>query len=168
MKKILLLTLSVMTSYISYSQDSTIYKSTMRSNKFIYDENSIKIYAGQELSISYKIEENNIKNLKLNSVEKSNILDLNDVSKAVLRVNSDSNLVIICKIVKEEDDSYMTFLIVNNPFGKSLKYKAKYFSRNLGEYKETDVLEIKPGISGIENWPFAIADFILYDLQLIE
>ena len=162
MKNIFSFSLFMFVSLAVFSQDSLAYKADKASNKFVYAENTVKIFAGQQISISL----NNKKILKLIDKGESKITDMSKMTLNVLKQNGEKNIIVDYNILKQDDGTFMTFLIVNNPFEQPLSYKAKMFSKKTNTYVETNVLDIQPGISGVETWPYAIPNFGLYDFTV--
>jgi len=164
MKKILSLLLFICVSTAAFSQDILAYKADKETNKFIYGENTVKIFAGQRITITFS----NKKALKLLDQEKSNLTDFSNASTSMLKQNSEKNIVVDYNIVKLDDGKLMTFLIVNNPYKKPLSYKVKMYSQKTNTFVDTDVLDVQSGISGLENWPYPISSFVLYDFTVKE
>lgn len=165
MKRKYLLLLLFFPPAISFSQDSTAYKFGIAENKVIYSGSTIKIFAGQKISISADNKTGKLGSLKLIDSGRTQIINMNLISR-VLQQNGEKNISIDFNIIQQDDGKSHSFLIVNNPYKEALTYKAKIYSRRDNSYIETSIWDVSPGISGIEHWPYPIADIILYDFSL--
>ncbi|MFT3911372.1 MAG: hypothetical protein QM737_18260 [Ferruginibacter sp.] len=167
MKSAFFFTTFMFVSLFSFCQDSMAYKLKTLENGFIYSKNTIKLYINQRYSIKTKEIDGKIEIEKLLDSTQSHITDLNYVS-LLPKQNAGKNICIDFNVLDDENSrsKYKTVLIVNNPYKEALSYKAKIFSNKAGGYIETSVLDIRPGISAIETWPYKIYDIILYDLSI--
>ncbi|HXU27803.1 MAG TPA: hypothetical protein VN698_11280 [Bacteroidia bacterium] len=165
MKKIFsLLLLFMFVNIAVFSQDTLAYKADKVTSNVVYSNNTVKIFAGQKISISL----NTKTGVKLIGKEESKLTDISKISTNVLKQNSESDIVIDYNIIKQDDGKLITFLIVNNPYKKPMSYKVKMYSQKRNAFVDTDVLDVQPGISGVENWPYAIPSFVLYDFTVKE
>ena len=168
MKIISLLLLNFIINPISFAQDPTSYKINKQENKYVFSENSIKIFDGQRIFISTKNQTGRLEGLKLVDTAESKIKDYSKLMTYVLRQNGEKNICIDVNIVIDDNKKSQTVLIVNNPYKGTMSYKAKIFSKKENDYIETSIANVEPGISGIELWPYPITDFILYDFIIKE
>ena len=155
----------MLTALGSYAQDPVAYKITISNNTFVYSGNTIKIFSGQRISVSAVNNNGKLENISLLDTGRTKIESANIIN-VLLQQNAEKNICIDFNIVRQEDGKPNTFLIVNNPFKKALAYKAKIFSKQINDYEETSIWDVEPGISGVEHWPYAISDIILYEFVI--
>lgn len=165
MKASLILVMCLLTALDLFAQDSVAYKTTISNNTFVYSGNTIKIFSGQRISISAINTNGRLENLTLLDTGISRIESANFVN-VMIRQNAEKDICIDFNVVRQEDGKFNTYLIVNNPFKKNLRYKAKIFSTRINDYEETSIWDVEPGISGVEHWPYSISDIILYDFVI--
>lgn len=144
----------------SISQDLEAYTTSQSGNRIIYSGHTIKLFAGQRITISQ-----NVNQLTLIDTARSRIVDMNFMPR-ILEQNAEKNICLDFNIVAGEDGKPNTILLVNNPFKDTLTYKAKIYSSKTNSYEETSIWDVSPGVSGLEHWPYAIGDIILYDFKL--
>jgi hypothetical protein len=167
MQKISLLFLSSFLTLLSFSQNNSFEKIEKAANRFIYTGNVIRIFDGQRICILSEkdADDGSLKNFQLADSGSSRFGSAEEVMTNVVRQNNEKNICIDYKIVPDKNRK-STYLVVNNPYKQTLYYKAKIFSVKTNTYVETSIYPVEPGISGIEHWPYAIDDIVLYDFVL--
>jgi hypothetical protein len=167
MKKSILIILIIITRSVAFSQDTTSFNIGKTENKFVYSQNTIKIFKGQRISVKSISSKGQLNELQLVDTTESKIVSHSKLGLNVLQQSNEANITIDLNTI-EQDGKTITYLIVNNPYKGTLTYKAKFFSRRSNDYIETSIYPISPGIYGIETWPYPIADLILYDFTIKE
>jgi hypothetical protein len=151
-------------SLSSNSQDTAAYKQSRSENKFIYQQHTIKIFAGQRICLQTSNDFGKLEGMKVFDSSKTSVTKgENSASLTVVDQNEEKSLCIDFSVKKSSDGKTTTFLIVNNPFKGMLTYKAKIYSKLTNNYEETSIGFLLQGISGVESWPFELMDIILYD-----
>jgi len=168
MRKTILFLCVVLTKSVAFSQDTATFKVGKTENKFVYSQNTIKIFKGQRISIKSSNSNGQLIELQLVDTTESKIASPSKLGLNVLQQNNERNITIDFNTIQLDDGKVATYLIVNNPYKGTLTYKAKFFSRRTNEYIETSIYPVSPGISGIETWPYSITDLILYDFTIKE
>ena len=59
-------------------------------------------------------------------------------------------------------------LTIENPFQKSLHYRAMINLMNQNRWRKTSVVQVLPGLSSIEMWPDIITSIALSGFEFIE
>lgn len=165
MCKILSIFFVALISTTAFSQDTMLYKVDSAQNKFVYKDNTIKLFAGQQIIVSARQGSEKIKSFKLKKIDTSTITDGNLILN-ILKHSDKENLCIDFNVVKDSSGKWSTILVVRNPYGKKLGYKAKMFNTRSNSFVSTSIWDVQPRVVGLEHWPYAIPSIILYDFTL--
>jgi hypothetical protein len=171
-KKALPLLLLTIASLSTFAQLDSIYNLSKEDSKIVYS-NTIKVFLGQKCLITPITISGKITKFELISSNLSDLKSMADISKRALEIYGKSivkenQLYVEFNLVIEKQSGTNSVLIVNNPWDRSIIYKAKIFNKKNKSYEETSINRILPGTAGIETWPYEIESIILYDFSFTE
>ena len=121
------------------------YSSPLSESRYIINDSIIQIFPGEKLLI----ETDSINN-KLVKLKKVNAVS--DPKRTLI--------VEFSQVSEKKSHMYMQ-LIITNPYGKSLHYKALMNLMKSNRWVGTSVVPIMPGLQSIEMWPDIITSLAL-------
>lgn len=166
MKKIILFSVCLLYGISCFAQFEFVSEVKKEENKYVFEGNVIKIFAGQRIIVSTSNKTGKLSGLKLMDSSSTKLLEFSKMPVYIMSQNSQKKICIDFNILKDDSGSPMTILLVNNPYKGTLSYKARIFSRKSNQYVETSIMDVFSKLSGVESWPYEINDIILYDFEL--
>lgn len=166
MKNIILLSFFLLTVTFVYPQSRKAFKGNKQTNSIIYKRGTIKLFAGQRVTLLSPTITGKLKEITLQDTSRSVIKDFGNMSTAIEQLNSEKNICIDFNTIFPEEGKAMTVLLIKNPYRKRMTYKARIYSTAKGRFIKANVLPVMPGISGIITWQESVSPVLIYGLRV--